>query len=72
MALSSWYFVRLGAAVPSSTYFAVPLVVLLALAAEWSLVRWIRRRSARGELAPYGIAPMPDPNTPDDWLTPLT
>ena len=71
MALSSWYFLRLGAAVPTRAYLAVPLVALMVLVAEWWLVRWIRRRSARGELAPYGIPPAPDPNPHDDWLTAL-
>ena len=71
MALSSWYFLRLGAAVPTRAYIAVPLVILMVLVAEWWLVRWIRRRSAGGALAPYGIAPLPGADPHDDWLTAL-
>jgi mono/diheme cytochrome c family protein len=71
MALSSWYFLRLGAAVPTRAFLAVPLVILLVLVAEWSLVRWIRRRSAGGELAPYGIDPLPGAGPHHDWLSAL-
>ncbi len=46
MALSSWYFLRLGASVPTRAYWEVLLAIMVTAFAEGWLVRWVRSHTA--------------------------
>ena len=57
MGLSSWAFLDLHEPAPITSYLAVLLLVLAAVALEWALIRWVGRGSARGHLERFGLPP---------------
>ncbi|MBI4501694.1 MAG: c-type cytochrome [Gemmatimonadetes bacterium] len=57
MALSSWYYVKVGPPASPVRYLLVLLALGGAIVAEYGMVRWTRKRGARGELVEYGVRP---------------
>ena len=55
MSLSSWTFVDLHVPAPITSYLAVLLVVAIAVALEWALIRRVGRGAAGGHFERFGL-----------------
>ncbi len=55
MSLSSWTFVDLHVPAPITSYLAVLLIVLVAVALQWALIRWVGRGASRGHFERFGL-----------------